>query len=271
MDKDFISLKKEILKKTSLDCNQYKDTYLIRRFAVRMRARGVSNYVEYIALLSSDPAEYDELMKDLTINVTQFFRDISVFKAIEENVFPQMIYDKINENRPILRVWSAGCSSGEEAYSIAIILRELLGEEFDNFAITIVGTDIDEECLHQASEGVYLARQLVNVPKPYLEKYFVKVGELYQLSSEITSMAHFRNLDLFSGTAGSNFDCIFCRNVVIYFTREQQEKLFMKFYRSLTDGGYFVMGNTETLTGDSSKKFSTVLSRERIYQRNGHE
>jgi len=266
-DKDFMLLKKEIFKKTSLDCNQYKDSYLQRRFGVRMRARGVAAYADYIRLLNTDPAECDELMRDITINVTQFFRDIPVFKALEEEIFPLLIYSRISKNQPVIRLWSAGCSSGEEPYSLAIIIRELLGEEFENFSVSIVATDIDDECLISAQEGKYLPRQVVNVPKPYLEKYFTLQGEMYQLAPEIVDMVEFRNLDLFSGTAGSDFDAILCRNVVIYFTKDMQERLYMKFYRALNDGGYFIMGNTETLVGEATKVLTSVKTRERIYQK----
>lgn len=264
-DRDFLDLKRHILKAKALDCNQYKDSYLQRRFAVRMRARGVGSYADYVSLLSSDPREYDDLMRDITINVTQFFRDVPVFKALEEEIFPLMIYNKVLEKRSSIRIWSAGCSSGEEPYSLAIILRELMGEEFDNFALTIVGTDIDEEVLGTALEGRYLPRQVVNVPKPYLEKYFTLEGDTYQLSPEIMEMVSFRNVDLITSTAGSNFDMILCRNVVIYFTKEMQERLYMKFYHALNEGGYFVMGNTETLVGDAAKLLTSVKTRERIY------
>ncbi len=266
-DRDFISLKKVIYRKTALDCDQYKDPYLQRRFGVRMRARGVACYSDYITLLNTDPTECDDMMRDITINVTQFFRDILVFKALEEEIFPLLIYSKITHEDPVLKVWSAGCSSGEEPYTLAIILKELLGEEYDKFSVSIIGSDIDDESLHSAQEGRYLPRQVVNVPKAYLQKYFTLEGEHYQLSPEIMQMVEFRNLDLFSATAGSNFDTILCRNVVIYFTKDMQERLYMKFYRALNEGGYFIMGSTETLVGEATKALTSVKTRERVYQK----
>lgn len=268
-DRSFLDLKRMIEKNLSLDCDHYKDSYLQRRFAVRMRERGTSTYDEYISLLKRDPCEYDELMRDLTINVTQFFRDQSVFKALEEAVLPMLIYRKVTRGESSIRVWSAGCSSGEEPYSICILLRELLGEEFDNFSLTIIGSDIDEEVLRSAQEAVYLPRQVANVPKPYLERYFVPDNGRYRLCQEIKDMVRFRNIDLFTGTAGSHFDMILCRNVVIYFTREMQERLYMRFYSALRDGGYFVMGNTETLVGEAVQRFKPSFVRERIYQKVG--
>lgn len=266
-DKGFLDLKRHIVEQLSLNCDHYKDGYLQRRFAVRMRERGAHTYEDYVQLLKEDPHEYDNLMSDLTINVTQFFRDQAVFKALEESVLPLLIYGKATGGESSIRVWSAGCSSGEEPYSICIILRELLGEEFDNFSLSVVGSDIDEEVLESAQRGVYLPRQVVNVPKPYLEKYFTLEDGNYHLCPEIKDMVRFRNIDLFTNTAGSHFDMILCRNVVIYFTREMQERLYMNFYRALREDGYFVMGNTETLVGEASTLFNPAFIRERIYQK----
>jgi chemotaxis protein methyltransferase CheR len=266
-DKDFITLKKKIFHSTSLDLGQYKDSYLQRRFGVRMRVCGSKTYSDYCSFLDSNKKEYDQLLDDLTINVTQFFRDSIVFKAMEEEVLPLLIYDKIKHNKNDITIWSAGCSSGEEPYSIAIMLRELLGEEMDNFQVKIIGSDIDDFSLEAAAAGKYLPRQVTNVKKEYLEKYFTLEGENYQISQDIMDMVDFRKIDLIASKPPSKFDCIFCRNVVIYFTRDMQEHLYMKFFDSLNLGGYFVMGNTETLVGEASHLLTTFKSRERIYQK----
>jgi chemotaxis protein methyltransferase CheR len=266
-DKDFIALKKKIFRSTSLDLSQYKDSYLQRRFGVRMRCCNCKDYSDYIGYLDSNQSEYDHLLDDLTINVTQFFRDSIVFKAMEEDVLPLLIYDKVKHGNNDISIWSAGCSSGEEPYSIAIMLRELLGEDLDNFEINILASDIDDASLEAAAVGKYLPRQVTNVKKEYLERYFELQGEMYQLSEDIMSMVEFRKIDLIASKPPYLFDCIFCRNVVIYFTREMQENLYMKFYQALNPSGYFVMGNTETLVGDASKLLNTFKSRERIYQK----
>jgi chemotaxis protein methyltransferase CheR len=267
IDKDFISLKKKIFKCTSLDLSQYKDPYLQRRIGVRMRCSATKTYSDYSNYLDSNPTEYDQLLDDLTINVTQFFRDPIVFRAMEEEVLPLLIYDKVNQGKNDIAVWSAGCSSGEEPYSIAIMLRELLGEEYNNFTVKIIGSDIDDSCLEAASVGKYLPRQVTNIKKEYLEKYFTLEGGMYQVSQDIMEMVEFRKIDLIASKPPTRFDCIFCRNVVIYFTRDMQENLYMKFYNSLNHGGYFVMGNTETLVGEASHLLTTFKSRERIYQK----
>lgn len=266
-DPEFIHLKEGILREKRLDCNQYKDSYLARRFNVRMRACGVHSYRDYMDYLGRRPEEWDCLLDDLTINVTQFFRDAQVFVNLEEEILPLMIYEKVVARNPKIRVWSAGCSSGEEPYSIALLLRELMGDEYGSFDVRIIATDIDYEVLHMAEAGRYMPRQLANVPKKYVEGYFDFDGETYGVIPELKEMVEFRHLDLFSQTAGSGFDMVLCRNVVIYFTKDMQERLYMKFYRALNDGGYFVMGNTETLLGPASSLFQSIRSKGRIYRK----
>ena len=266
-EQGFRELKQLIVQNLSLDCHQYKDGYLKRRLAVRMRAREVGDYRAYADLLRSDPLEYDELLDDLTINVTHFFRDEAVFRALENEVLPLLIYNKVMRGESSIRIWSAGCSSGEEPYSMAILLKELLGEEFDKFSVTIVASDIDEGVLEIAKGGQYSSRQVAHVPPQYLARHFTLNDDMYKISPSIMDMVRFRNIDLFTATAGSHFDMILCRNVVIYFTREMQEKLYIKFHRSLRPGGYLVMGNTETLAGEAATLFVPTHSRERIYQK----
>lgn len=266
-DINFMLLKRKIFKDTSLDCHQFKDNYLKRRIGVRMRARCLENHSEYLHLLKKDPSEYDHLLNDITINVTRFFRDPEVFKLLEEEIIPLLIYNKVKKNRKIIRFWSAGCASGEEAYSLAIILRDLLGEEMDNFIASIHGTDIDDTSLNMAREGRYLPIQVENVKTEYLAKYLIDNGEMYQVSQEIKEMVKFRNQDLFSDKKGAHFDLISCRNVLIYFTKEMQKTLILQFYNALNDNGYLILGKTETLMGEASRKFKVIDTRERIYQK----
>lgn len=267
-DNNFPLLKKKIVYDTSLDCHQYKDNYLKRRIAVRMNAKKVPTYFEYMQLLSSDPGEYDALLRDLTINVTQFFRDPEVFHILEEEFIPFLIYNKVKQGKRVIRIWSAGCASGEEPYSLAIIMHDLLGSEMDNFIVTILGTDIDEASLMSAKKGEYLPRQVEKVRLGYLNCYFQFDGEMFRLSDEIKDMVRFKKLDLFSEVRGGNYDLILCRNVLIYFTKDMQKKLIDNFYDSLNWGGYLVLGKTETLIGNPDHKFQILNNRERIYQKN---
>jgi chemotaxis protein methyltransferase CheR len=206
-------------------------------------------------------------MKDITINVTQFFRDPEVFHLVETEILPILIFNKVKQKRKVIRVWSAGCASGEEAYSLAILFKDLLAEKFDTFIVSIQGTDIDDSSLTAAKVGKYLPRQLENMKPELLKRYFSFDGEMYKLADEIKDMVRFRKLDLFSEKKSSHFDIIFCRNVIIYFTKEMQEILFNGFHDALNQGGYLVIGKTEGLFGDSKDNFEIINSRERIYQK----
>jgi chemotaxis protein methyltransferase CheR len=266
-EKQFQMLKRKIFNDTSLDLHQYKNNYLRRRIDVRMRARSAKSYYEYYRLLTVDPSEYDNLLKDLTINVTHFYRDPEVYRIIEDEVLPLMIYNNVKKQRRNIRVLSVGCSSGEEVYSMAILLHELLGEEFNNFHVSINGIDIDDTSLNIAKQGKYPQQQIENIKDEYLDRYFSFDGEMYQISEEIRGMVKFKNLDIFKGKLGAHYNVIICRNVMIYFTKEMQDKLFMQFYDALINGGYLIIGKTETLVGDAKDKFIITNSRERIYQK----
>lgn len=266
-DRYFELLKREIFKDTSMDFNQYKNNYLKRRLNVRMRVKGVSTYDKYLRIIKSDSNEYNFLLNDITINVTQFFRDPEVFHIIENEILPLVIYEKVKKKRKVMRFWSAGCASGEETYSLSILIKDLLDEKFDTFIVSIYGTDIDNNCLEAAKKGKYLPRQVENVKPRDLNRYFAFNGEMYEISDEIKEMVRFRKQDLFNGIKGGHYDIIFCRNVMIYFTKDMQEKLFETFYNSLNIGGYLVIGKTEGLFGNSRHKFEIVNCRERIYQK----
>ena len=143
----------KIYKETGLDCKQYKDNYLKRRINVRVRALNVESYHDYMRILDNNPDEYDLLLDKLTINVTQFFRDTTVFKAVRNTVLPALISDKKKGNKKLIRIWSAGCASGEEPYTISILLHEVLGSDINNFMISIYATDIDDAVMAKAKKG----------------------------------------------------------------------------------------------------------------------
>ena len=264
----FNTLKRMIFNHTDLDCSQYKDKYLKRRLQVRLRANKLDDYTDYIRFLKKNPEEYDTLMDMVTINVTQFFRDPTMYKVLGEEVIPEIIYKKTSSNRKVFRIWSAGSSSGEEAHSLAIMIKELLGERFDDFMITVHGTDIDDESLRKAKSGIYPKEQLENVGDVLLERYFDQVEDgSYQIKDEIKDFVRFKKQNLILDKKPGNFDIIFNRNVMIYFSREMQERLLMEFYDSLNNGGYLVIGKTEMLTGESKDLFAPVNNRERIYKK----
>jgi len=252
-------LKRDVLRDTSIDFNQYKSNYLKRRLGVRMRARNVTSYDKYRRILERDPSEYNLLLKDITINVTEFFRDPKVFKIIETEILPLIIYHKVKKKRRVIRIWSAGCATGEESYSLAILIRDLIEEQLKSFIISIYGTDIDNASLKDARIGRYLPRQVVNLKSGYLTKYFNFDGEKYQVNDEIRNLVRFKEHNLFIDNKMGHFDLILCRNVMIYFTKEMQKKLISIFCNALNIDGYLVLGKTEGLFGE--KKDNTLTER----------
>ncbi len=266
-ERAFKLLKDRIFKNTKLDCHQYKTKYLKRRISVRMRAHDCRSYTEYHRLLRKNPSEYRELLENLTINVTHFFRDPTVFALLADEVLPLIIYHKVKANRRVIRLWSAGCASGEEPYSLALIIRDLLGEEFEHFIVTVVATDIDETSLARARRGNYQPAQLANVPPELLDRYFLFDGTDYHVNEEIKDLVRFRVRDLFRHRTGAHFDLIVCRNVIIYFSKKMQERLFRQFFQALNAGGYLVIGKTETLVGAGKQQFLIHNGRERIYRK----
>lgn len=257
-------LKRKIEHDRGFNCSFYKDKCLRRRIAVRMRARGQRTFAEYSALLDREPAEYDHLLDTLTINVTKFFRNPETWKAVEEQVIPAVM-----EGRGPVRIWSAGSASGEEAYTVSILLHEWAergrkAAELDR--VRIVGTDIDRRSLENARAGVYPELSLSETPGAVQEKWF-SPGPPFLLRPEARRNVSFVRRDLISEAPEREQSLIFCRNVVIYFDREIQERLFKDFFDALAPGGFLVMGKVETLIGVARTLFRSVNNRERIFQK----
>lgn len=266
-DANFIMLQRLIKKNLGFNSEQYKEAHLKRRIEVRMRVQNAKNYNDYIGILHKNPAEYTSLIDTLTVNVTNFFRNPETYEAIEKEVLPAIIKAKSNTPLRTIRIWSAGCSIGVEAYSIAIMLHKLLKHDFSKYRITIIGTDIDKASLFKAELGVYSEAEMKGVDNQILDRYFKINDGRYHIIDELKNITTFKRNDLISGTKPSGFDAIFCRNVTIYFKKELQEQLYMNFYEALNNGGYFVMGKTETLIGPAKDMFKPFNTKERIYSK----
>ncbi len=266
-DEDFAALKTLIKNKLGFNCEYYKDSHFKRRIDVRLRASGSKNYGEYVKLLKEDENERNVLTDTLTVNVTNFFRNTEVYDIVEKEILPAVIKSKASSTLKTINIWSAGCSIGVEAFSIAMLFHHVLGPNIKNYKITITGTDIDRGSLQQAQQAIYGEGEMKDVRPAFLKKYFVQQGNKYQVIDELRKMAQFRSHDMISGPKMKGFDIIFCRNVTIYFEKELQEKLYMNFYDGLNEGGFFVMGKTETLLGPSKDLFNAYNAKERIYRK----
>ena len=249
-----------------LDLSQHRDKCLKRRIAVRLRATRASTYLEYLNILKRDPSEYERLLDALTINVTGFFRDKTAYRIIEETVIPELILAKKSRGKRVIRIWSAGCASGEEPYSVAILFHKVLGERIGDYLISIHGTDIDEKVLEKAKRAEYETGVLSGVERNILIKYF-NCNQRYYLRDEIKGMVKFKRHDLIADRPLGHLDMILCRNVLIYFTRDLQTKLFEKFYEGLNRGGYLILGKVEGLGEEWKPLFQPVSIRERIYRK----
>lgn len=235
---DFAEFKKRVYQQFGLYLDGYKEAQLKRRIESLMRSLGVSGYDEYWMLLRSQPEQWRRFVDKITINVSEFFRNPEVFKKLEEEVIPGLL-----RRRRLLKVWSAACADGPEPYSLAMILKDLTPQ----LRHRIEATDIDEGALEAARRGVYRPAAVRSVSPERLKKYFRREGEFFVLSEEIKSLVAFRRLDLINDAYGSGYDLILCRNVMIYFTAEVQDRLHRKFYQALSPGGVLVVGASESI------------------------
>jgi len=255
-------LKEQILRAVGFRCDSYKEKCLRRRIAVRMRARGMHTYADYALLLRADPAEYERLVDTITINVSKFFRNPEVWDAVRAQVLPALHA----QGHEVLRVWSAGCASGEEPYSLNILLREYAAARSVPPAHTVLGTDIDVAVLEQAERGEYPAFALADTQVAVRDRWFGE-GPPYRLQPEARQGVSFQRLDLLSDPLPRDQHLICCRNVVIYFERPLQETLFQRLHASLAPGGFLVLGKVEALSGSAGRLFSMVSARHRIFRR----
>ncbi|NQT90540.1 MAG: protein-glutamate O-methyltransferase CheR [Candidatus Omnitrophica bacterium] len=251
-----------------LDFSQYKEKSLLRRINSRLFRHNVKSYDEYVVLLQAQPDEYDKLVAALTINVTEFFRNPESFEAIKGIVIPRVIFSKRSQKHRIIRAWSCGCSSGDEPYSLAMLFLEKLGKARDNFLLTIIGSDIDKEALVEAKELIYSANRLKGLDKRLLETYFDRIeGDKFMLRSYARATVRFRHHDIIEDKPFFHCDIILCRNLLIYFNKQLQEEVLLKFYEALNPGGFLVLGMTESLVGAAVNAFEHVNNRLRIYRR----
>ena len=264
-EREFAALTAKIAKEREFRCESYKDKCLRRRIAVRMRARGVHSYSDYARLLDGDTVEWDKLMDALTINVTKLFRNWETYAVLADRIVPELhaAHDQV-------RVWSAGCSSGEEPYSLATLFHRA-GEKGRRPAtpqnVRVLGTDIDRRSLEAAQRGLYPREAFADAPQEYRDRYFTPGYPAGPLPA-IRSLVAFERRDLLTEEPPpGGHHMIVCRNVLIYFDRETQEGLFQRFHDALRPGGVLVLGKVETLLGNIRNKFAALDARERIYKK----
>lgn len=237
---EYSIFKKKIQELTGIDLDAYK--YQIhRRIHMLMQRWAVKSYDEYYRTIANNPDKLREFLDYLTINVTEFFRNANRWWELKDKIIPQM-YKETGHQR--LKFWSAGCSTGEEPYSLAILALEtkVSGPQ------PVLAGDIDQGVLAKAQAGVYQKRQIASTPKEWVPKYFIDVDEnTVEVKPEVKSKVKFKHMNLIKDKFESGFDIILCRNVVIYFGTETKSALYKKFFEALRPGGYLVTGATEQI------------------------
>jgi len=264
----FARLTSEIARVSGMQLGDYKEKVLRRRIAVRMRACAVQTYGEYGDRLRSDAGEVEKLKDALTINVTRLYRNPETWEKLRGTVIPELI----RERDAGVKVWSAGCSSGEEPYTLAVCLAEeadRAGRPAWATRSSIIATDIDEIVMGKARAGRYPVSSFLEMPAALAAKYFRDAGgSEREVVPTLKRMVEVRRQDLLREPApGASFDLVVCRNVVIYFDRDGQERLFDRFADALAPGGYLLLGKVETLFGPARDKLELVDVRERIFRR----
>ncbi|SFC44932.1 chemotaxis protein methyltransferase CheR [Bacillus sp. OV322] len=233
---------------TGIDLSLYKEAQMKRRLTSLYEKKGFKSFGEYFRDIQGNPALLHEFLDRITINVSEFYRNAKRWEVLEKKILPRLIGSSKK-----LKIWSAACSTGEEPYTIAMVLSHWLPLS----QIEIFATDLDENVLARAKTGVYPERSLNEVPPEMKNKHFSKEGEYYLVSDEIKKTVTFQKQNLLADRFQSQYDLIVCRNVLIYFTEEAKNSLYKKFSESLKSGGVFFVGSTEQIFNPSQFEFET--------------
>jgi two-component system CheB/CheR fusion protein len=256
-----------VSRQASIDFRPYKTTTILRRIGRRMTITHNRLMTEYAEYLKAHPEEIGDLVKSFLINVTQFFRDAEAFAYLKTEVLPRLI-DQARERDRVLRLWAAGCASGEEPYSLAMLLTEMLGGELPEWSVKIFATDLDEAAINFARRGLYSENLLKGVPTEYRDRFFERADQGYRISKALRQMVIFGQQDLSRSAPFPRIDLVLCRNVLIYFTPELQDYVLNQFAFSLSPGGYLFLGKAETVRPTQSF-FELVNKRWKMYRCTG--
>ena len=257
----FKSILLYLREKYEIDFSEYKEQTIRRRLERRMGVKQFHSLKDYYKFLIDSPEEKEGLVKEFLIGVTGFFRDKDAFDYLKEHVFPSLHPQKSG-----YRVWSVACSTGEEAYTLAMLLNEYMEENHIDSDVKIFATDVDREALNVASAGIYSDSVVAAVPPEYLKKYFSKIEGGYKIISQIRKRIIFSVHDVLIDPPFSKLDLLVCRNLFIYLKPAAQQRLLQRFYYSLNQGGYLFMGNSESI-GGMSDVFLSQGRKNKIYQK----
>ncbi len=231
-----------IKKKTGIDLSLYKEAQMKRRLTSLYEKRGYRNFIDYYEAIHNDKELLEEFLDRMTINVSEFYRNAQRWDVLEKKIFPKLL-----AGNKKLKIWSAACSTGEEPYSIALVLLSHVPLR----DISILATDLDLGVIERAKVGLYPERALKEVPATIVKQHFVNEGHFYQVKDDIKRTVTFKQQNLLEDRYDTGFDLIVCRNVMIYFTEEAKDQIYTNFSKSLKQGGILFVGSTEQIFNPS--------------------
>lgn len=235
---DYEGFKQKILKLTGIDLSCYKERQMKRRIDSLINRNNYDDYNEYYKALTQSSKYYDEFINYLTINVSEFYRNPGQWEIVEKDIIPNLL-----KNNKKLKIWSAACSTGEEPYSMVMLMSKFM----DLSNIKIIATDIDDGAVDKAKSGLYTKKSLESLPNDFLTKFFDKEGDYYRIKEIVKKCVEFSKHNLLKDKYKDNCDIIICRNVMIYFTEEAKAEIYGKFRDSLTSNGVLFVGSTEQI------------------------
>lgn len=257
-------IRNEVLDKRGFDLSYFKPTFLSRRISVRMKVLNIASGTEYAELLRTELNEISLLYDSISINVTKFYRDKQVWNTFSSKIIPELLNSL--RSTDTIRIWSAGCATGEEAYGLAIMFKESLKNS--NNKIKIIATDINSVFLQKAKNGVYSSDTVQTLDSYLVDKYFTKLGkDQYKAKKEIKDLISFHEGDLLTFPI-SYLDVIFCRNLLIYYSDNAQDLILKKFYNVMKQNKFLVLGMDESMLRHKiARSFLPLFPRQRIYQK----
>lgn len=246
---DYEGFKKEIYQMTSINLSYYKEKQMKRRIDSLIKKNNYDTYDDYVKALRTDRALFNEFINYLTINVSEFYRNPQQWNVLEQEIIPLLMKRSRN-----LKIWSAACSTGDEPYTLVMVLNKFLPLE----NIRISATDIDKEAILKAKQGIYNVKSVENLPAAFKDKYFTKMGDNLKISDAVKNCVDFKQHNLLKDDYPDDYDLIVCRNVLIYFTEEAKNDIYIKFNKALKEGGILFVGSTEQIILSNKYNFKPV-------------
>lgn len=244
--------KKSVYELTKIDLNSYKERQMKRRIDSLITKHKYTTYAEYVSVLKQNKVMFDEFVTYLTINVSEFYRNPEQWQLLEKEVLPSLL-----QKSPNIKIWSAACSTGDEPYSLVMLLSKFMPLS----KIKIIATDIDKQVLDKARMGLYNIKSLKGLPQEFITKYFTAVNaSTYQIADSIKACVEFQHHNLLKDPYPSGMDLIVCRNVLIYFTEEAKDVIYKKFNQALKPNGILFVGSTEQIIQPQNLGYSTLKS-----------